>query len=57
MKKLDPALSDPPEHELVIHLPPKVKIESVVSSFFCLVKGLIWLEVFDLFTSLSVGSS
>lgn len=29
MKKLDPALSDPPEHELVIHLPPKVKIESV----------------------------
>lgn len=30
-KKLDGALSDPPEHELIINLPPKVKIEPAVS--------------------------
>lgn len=31
MKKLDGALSDPPEHELIINLPPKVRIEPAVS--------------------------
>lgn len=33
LKKVDPALNDPPDHELIINLPPKVKIEPVVSTF------------------------